>query len=66
MLHSIISEMDIFYPDQSYSGNFPEFSEKRLGSGVVTLLKREGEFKPYGFFSTDPKDYLNKNYKTFL
>ena len=53
MFYSIISEYDVFF---SQSDN--EFREKRSGSGVMTMIKRDGKYRPHRFFSTDPSDYL--------
>ena len=53
MFYSIISEYDVFasQPDT-------DFCEKRSGSGVMTMIRRDGEYKPHSFFSTNPGDYL--------
>lgn len=53
MLHSIVSEYDIFF-----SPNNRAFTEKRSGYGIMTMLERNGRSEPYSFFSTDPNDYL--------
>lgn len=54
MLHSIISEYDIFY-----SNDPPRLMEKRTDAGIETLREVNGSYQPYSFFSTDPKEYLN-------
>ena len=53
MFYSIVSEYDIFF-----SQDKSEFCEKRSGSGVMTMVKRDGKYLPHSFFSTDPADYL--------
>ena len=53
MFYSIISEYDVFF-SQSDS----DFREKRSGGGVMTMIKRDGKYQPYSFFSTNPRDYL--------
>ena len=53
MFYSIISEYDVFF-NQSDS----DFYEKRSGSGIMTMIKRNGKYQPHSFFSTDPYDYL--------
>lgn len=53
MFHSIVSEYDIFFSQYN-----SEFREKRRGSGVMTMVKRDGKYRPHSFFSTDPVDYL--------
>ena len=53
MFYSIISEYDVFF-----SGDGSEFCEKQSGSGVMTMIKRDGKYLPHSFFSTDPADYL--------
>lgn len=60
MFYSIISDYDVFF-----AGETPEYKEQRRGSGIVTMLKKDGVYKPYSFFSTDPRDYLkNKDILT--
>lgn len=54
MLYTIISESDIFYSAQT-----PEFKEKRIREGITTMIKVDGKYQPFSFFSTDPKAYLN-------
>ena len=56
MFYSIISDYDVFF-----AGEKPEYREERSGGGIVTMLKQDGVYKPYSFFSNDPKDYLKKN-----
>lgn len=56
MFYSIISEYDVFF-----AGEKPEYKEKRSGGGIVTMLKQDGVYKPYSFFSTNPEDYLKKD-----
>ncbi len=58
MLHTIISEYDIFCSSQ-----IPEFSEKRTKAGISTSVKVNGKYQPYSFFSTDPKAYLDPKNK---
>lgn len=53
MFYSIISEYDVFF-----SRDDSEFCEKQSGSGVMTMIKRDGKYLPHSFFSTDPVDYL--------
>ena len=53
MFYSIISEYDVFF-----SKDDSEFCEKRNGSGIMTMVKRDGKYLPHSFFSTDPVDYL--------
>lgn len=53
MFYSIISEYDVFF-SQSDS----DFREKHSGSGVMTMIKRDGKYQPHSFFSTNPDDYL--------
>ena len=53
MFYSIINEYDVFF---SQIGS--ELREKRSGSGVMTMIKRDGKYQPHSFFSTDPSDYL--------
>lgn len=55
MLHTIISQYDIFYNHQ-----VPKYSEEKLQSGVMTMIMENGKYKPHSFFSTNPSDYLNK------
>lgn len=54
ILHSIISEYDIFFNDQTI-----KTYEKNFGSGIITMAEQNGKFRPYSFFSTDPSDYLD-------
>lgn len=58
MLHTIISESDIFFSDRE---NDPQLCQKRYKNGVATMIREGDGLKPYSFFSTDPKDYINKN-----
>ena len=58
MLHTIIDEYDIFYPSE-----MPELSVKRTKNGIVTSIKTDGKLRPYSFFSTDPKAYLDPKNK---
>ncbi len=58
MLHTIISEYDIFY-----SSEMPEFSEKRTKDGIATSVKINGKSQPYSFFSTNPNAYINPKNK---
>ena len=53
MFYSIISEYDVFFSQYD-----SVFREKRSGSGVMTMIKRDGKYQPHSFFSTDPGDYL--------
>ena len=53
ILHSIISEYDVFFNRYDV-----EFHEKRNGSGIMTMIKRDGNYQPHSFFSTKPDDYL--------
>lgn len=53
MFYSIINEYDVFFSQTN-----SEFSEKRSGSGVMTMVKQDGKYLPHSFFSTDPRDYL--------
>lgn len=53
MFYSIISEYDVFLGQ-----NDSEFCEKRSGSGIMTMIKRDGKYHPHSFFSTNPGDYL--------
>lgn len=53
MFYSIINEYDVFC-----SWDDSEFCEKQRGSGVMTMIKRDGKYVPHSFFSTDPVDYL--------
>ena len=53
MFYSIISEYDVFFSQSDM-----EFREKRSGSGVMTMVKCDGKYRPHSFFSTDPGDYL--------
>ncbi|MCM1055309.1 MAG: YlzJ-like family protein [Bacteroides sp.] len=55
MFYSIIGEYDVFF-----AGEYPEYTEKRFGNGIVTMVKRDGVYTPHSFFSTDPRDYLKK------
>lgn len=53
MFYSIINEYDVFFIRSD-----SEFREKRSGSGIMTMVKRDGKFQPHSFFSTNPSDYL--------
>ena len=53
MFYSIISEYDVFF-----SKSDSDFREKRSGGGVMTMIKRDGKYRPHSFFSTNPADYL--------
>lgn len=59
MLHTIISDLDIFF---SYRGNEPELCQRRYKNGIATMIRREDGLKPYSFFSTDPRDYIDKRF----
>lgn len=54
MFHSIISDYDVFFAGADFDPAFYEVEDK---SG--TSANKKGECRQSGFFSTDPKDYLN-------
>lgn len=65
LLYTIIDEMDIFFDSRygnssDYASEPPHLIQRRWGSGIVTLEKGNGGLKPKEFFSTDPKDFINK------
>lgn len=57
MFQTIISEYEVFY---NIGGSPADTVERRSGYGITTFTKQEGKYKPCGFFSTDPKDYLRQ------
>lgn len=58
MLHTIISEYDIFFSSET-----PELSEKRTKDGIATAITVNGKTQPRSFFSTDPNAYIDPKNK---
>ena len=58
MLYTIIGEEDIFYSGLNAS---PQLLQRRCKNGIITMKNGEEGLEPCGFFSTDPRDYINKS-----
>ena len=58
IIHSIISPDDIFFNQTE-----PDIIERDIDGGKLSMIKINGEYKPYRLFSTDPALYLNSEYQ---
>lgn len=58
LIHSIINEYDIMRPSAQ-----PEFVDRKVDGGTLTMIRENGVLKPYSFFSTNPSMYLDKKYQ---
>lgn len=58
MLYTIIGEADIFYSELNAP---PRLLQRRCKNGIITMKNGAEGPEPYSFFSTDPRDYINKS-----
>lgn len=58
IIHSIISQEDIFYNRPQ-----PDIIERDIDGGKLSMINVNGEYKPYRLFSTNPALYLNPKYQ---
>ena len=57
MLYTIIGEADIFYSEPNAPAHL---LQRRCKNGIITMKNGEKGLEPCSFFSTDPRDYINK------